>query len=348
MADPTLDKTWEFVVNGIALANNDRASTLAHQDRREMLLDIKQSLTNTGSHSGMTAPWTVTSSSDSATAGASDQWTDIDDLVWRDEDSTGNAFSWIVLRQTGISTTFELLLALESDSTFDDGAQIYASVAQAGFTGGNTTTAPTATDERVLRNDDGTSRGYWGSGTDGSVSAPAYRWDVSMSSDGQCTRVLIFMNTICTGFWLFDKPKNPASGWTDPYVAGIIATNSFTIEMPKYANLLDGTGAGLQMGGRFSGVDTTILLSSEGYLNSAIGELLPVPNQLDDSFIASEIGVRSQTATFTGAMGELFDIWWGFIWAGTGRYFPVGGTRLYVQVAHMIFPWDGASDIKIR
>lgn len=343
MADPTIQKTWEFDVNGVALANSAQASTQAHQDRREMMLDIKRMLTNTGGHSAFTAPWTVQlSSNGTSTAGAGDNWGDIDDLVWRDEDSTGTNFSWIVLRQTGISTTFELLIALESDTVNDDGAQIYASVAQAGFTGGNLNTAPTATDERVLRNDDGTSQGYWGSGTDGAVSNPAYRWHTMMSSDGECTRVLIFMDTVCTGFWLFDVPDNPVTGWTNPYIATILGTNNFTSNQPGYTNF----NVNDNMKGRYSGTDTTMFLGVEGYANTRAPDV--GRNQLDNTWLTSEMGIYSQTSTFTGRMGSMFDLWWGQVATTSGKYFPQTGTKLYVNVSSMIFPWDGSSIIGTR
>lgn len=346
MTNPTIQKTWEFAVNGLALQSTVQGSTNAHLDRRETMLGIKQMLTNTGPYTGtFTSPWTVVSSSNGTTAGASDNWTDVDDLVWRDEDSTGTNFGWIVLRQTGISTTFELLIALESDTVADDGSQIYAAVAQAGFTGGTTNTAPTATDERVLRNDDGTSAGHWGTGAD-AASTTNIRFHTMISTDGDCTRVLIFMGDVVTGFWLFDVPDNPASGWTNPYIAVIYGENNSTNNVVNYGTFLDSA----TMKGRFSGTDTTMFLSSEGINNSAIGEFLKA-NQLDNTFVASEMGVASLTSTFTGRMGTMFDLWWGPAYTNqeaTGRYYPETGTKLYVQVKDMLFPWDGSSILQTR
>jgi hypothetical protein len=317
MADPDIQKTWEFEVNGVALQNNAQASTTAHQDRREMMLGIKQRLTNTGGFSTFTTPWTVQSSSDGhTTASAADNWGDIDDLVWRDEDVTANNFSWIVLRQTGIGATFELLIACESDTVNDDGSQIYAAVSVGGWnTDGNLTTIPTPVtpgDFRVIRNDDGTSQGYWGAGTDGGTVTGGYRWHVMMSSDGECTRVVTFANTVNLGVWIFDVPDRPATGWTDPYVA-----------------------------------DTTMFLSSEGIVNAGIGTFI-TRNQLDNTFALSEMGIASQTATFVGRMGQMFDLWWGLAETTSGRLFPQSGTKLYVNVANMIFPWDGSSIMETK
>jgi hypothetical protein len=344
MADPDIQKTWEFEVNGLALQNNAQASTTAHQDRREMMLGIKQRLTNTGSFSTFTTPWTVQSSSDGHTnASAADHWGDIDDLVWRDEDVPGNNFSWIVLRQTGIGATFELLIACESDSVGDDGSQIYAAVSVGGWnTDGNLTTIPTPVtpgDFRVIRNDDGTSQGYWGSGTDAGSPTGGYRWHVMMSSDGECTRVITFANTVNLGVWIFDKPDNPVTGWTDPYVAVIQATNSFSTTQASYTLF----NAAAAMKGRFSGADTTMFLSTEGLANTSVGQAITTRNQLDNTWAVSEMGIASQTATFTGHMGQMFDLWWGPATTVSGRYYPQGLTKLYVNVGSMIFPWDGSS-----
>ena len=340
MTDPTIQKTWEFDVNNFVLANSAQGTTAAHEDRREMLLGIKGAFTNTAGHSGMTAPWTVSSSSNGTAANTSDNWSTVADLKFRDEDSPGTTFGWIVLRQTGVSATFELLIALESDATADDGAQIYAAVSTGGFnTDGNTTTIPTpvvASDFRVLRNDDGSSLGYWGSGNDG-ASGSNFQWNVAMSSDGECNRVFIFVNSKNTGFWLFDKPDNPATGWTDPYVAGIFGSNNVTTEQCTYSQFNVAAG----MKSRVGGVDVTIFLSSEGLVNAGIATWMD-RNQLDNTWPLSEMGIYSETSTFVGRMGTLFDLWWGHF-PGTGRYYPQAGTKLYVGVTSMVVPWDGSS-----
>jgi hypothetical protein len=270
-----------------------------------------------------------------------DRWIDEEDLIWRDDD-TANAMSWIVLRQTGISTKFELLITCEENALTNDGAEIGAWVAQAGFsaadggTDGTTTARPTATDERQLLVSTG---GYWGSGPLGSSNA--FRFHVMQSSDGECTRVLIFVDEVNTGFWLFDKPQNPKSGWTDPYIAVIIGDNNTSTNQCSYAKFHDAAN----MKGRFSttGTDTDIYLSTEGFGTNASGENLTTPNQLDGTFEAFEMGITSLTPSFVGRNGEVFDLWYGLTNAETGRYYPDTGTKSYVQVQHMIFPWDGST-----
>ena len=327
----TTTKTWQFNLNNLVLSDNTVGGTNAHFDRRTLLLGIKNALKGFG-----TQPWTITESSDSVTAtGGTDKWVTADNLVWRDDD-TANVFSWLVARQTGISTTFELLIACEEDSVANDGSEMGAWVSQVGFTGGTTTARPTASDERQLR--DSTLSGWWGSGGDGG-SGLTYRWHAMQSTDGQCTRVLIFVNDVNTGFWAFDKPANPVTLWTNPYVAVISGENNTSSNQCSYAIFHDSA----MMSGRFSGIDTTIYLSGEGFGTNASGENFTVTNQLDDSFFAGEMGLSSLSSTFTGRNGEMFDLWWGLTNADTGRYYPDTGTKSYVQVEDMIFPWDGST-----
>jgi hypothetical protein len=329
MSSPTVTKTWQFNLNNYAPADATTAGG-AHFNRRNMLLGIKNAFKGFG-----TQPWTVTSSSDSSTTSASDLWVDEGDLVWRDDD-TASAFSWIVLRQTGVSTTFEILITCEQDTVGNDGAQIGAWVAQAGFTGGSTTARPTATDERILR--DSTLFGQWGSGANGTTGQD-YRYHVMQSTDGQCTRVLIFINGVNTGFWIFDVPANPVSGWSNPYIAAIEANNDNTTNQATYARWYDFAAARSYYGG----TEVTMYFSGEGFLSAGAGELITVPNQITGGFVASQIGLHSLSSSFTGRMGEITDLWWGYSFADTGRYYPSTAAKAFVQVSDLIFPWDGSS-----
>lgn len=326
--NPTKDKTWEYNINNLVLADSTQGSTTAHADKRNLLLGIKEAMTD----GGLTAPWTVVSSSNGTTAGASDNWTDIDDLVWSTSD--GGARGWIVLRQTGISTTFELLIDLRQGSINDDGGEIRMYVAQAGFTGGTTTARPTATDERILRDLD-----TWGAGGQGS-SIP-FKWHFQISDDGECTRVYIFnanATRTAIGFWIFDVPKNPTTGWTDPYIASVNGGND-TAEIPTYGAYQNTAN----IRGRFSGVDTTMYLSSESLNNIAVGNATTIDtfNQLDGTYIAGECGIDSLTSTFRGSHGTVFDLWWGFNFAVTGQTYPDDGSRAFAQFGDFIIPWNG-------
>jgi len=336
----TKQKTWQYNLNGLSPSNASLGSpsTLAHFARRQTLLGIKDALVGFGNQ-----PWTAQTSSDGVTATfAGDRWVDEQDLVWRDDDVPANNFSWIVLRQTGISSKFELLITCEENVTGNDGADIGAWVAQSGFnaadggTDGTLTSRPTATDERQIR--DSTSSPAWGTGPQsGSYS---YRYHVMQSDDGECTRVILFIDGVNTGFWIFDKPRNPKTAWAEPYVASINGNNDLTTNQCTYAKYHDAAG-GL---GAFNGTDTTMYFSGEGFGTNASGENLK-SDQLDGTFIASGMGLSSLTSTFEGRNGELYDLWWGFTSVGSGRYFPAAGGKNFVQISNMIFPWDGSTII---
>ena len=126
-------------------------------------------------------PWTMRYSCNSVTAGAAgdgvDRITTNANLVWA---SAGSAHSWIVLRQTGIATNFELLLSCENAHASGTTLMIVVSPA-AGFTGGTTTARPTATDEVVLN----AAAVAWAASA-----VTALRWHLQQSTDGQCTRII--------------------------------------------------------------------------------------------------------------------------------------------------------------
>ena len=342
MVAPTKEKTWEYDLNNLTLADSTTVGNAYESAARRLFL-IKEILTNGGSTT-FTTPWTVVSSSDSSTAGASDLWVDAGDLVWKDDD-TSNAHSWIVLRQTGISTTFELLISCQEDQTGNDGKQIGAWVAQAGFTGGTTTVRPTATDERILR--DSTSFGYWGSG---SVNV-AYdsQTNVWMSSDGEITRIVIFIAGVPTGYWAFEKPKNAVSPWTNPYFATIQGTSNVTTSQLTYALYYDSANMAGQYNNGSAVVNTSMYMSGEGFASQAAGEAIVDPDQLTEDYVASAIGIHSLTSNFRGRQGEVTDLWWGYINNAdrAGMFFPADGSKTFVQIGHLIFPWDGATILKV-
>ena len=130
MALPTLEKTYEFVVNQRVDQVTYNTELSMHQ---KMMWDIKETLT------GFTnAAWTVAGSSDGTTAGmdATDRWVAYTDLTW----NTGN-HSWIVLTRAAGG---QIVIDLDISSATPQQAFIYASVS-GGFTGGSISARPTAT-----------------------------------------------------------------------------------------------------------------------------------------------------------------------------------------------------------
>lgn len=334
MATPTNTKTWQFDVNNTVFADSTTANG-AFFSARQRLFEIKELLINTDS---FTTPWTVKGSSDSATSGASDLWVDANDLIWR-ADTGGAVFSWIILQQPAISAAFQLLIGCEEDSTGFDGKQIIVYVSQVGFTGGTTTTRPTATDEQRLRN----YNEYWGSGqVNTAYTSQTHVW---MSSDGECTRIVIYIRGTVTGYWAFEKPANPVSAWTTPYFACVRGDANVTTDQTTYAKFYDSA----LMQSQFAGVDVTMYLSGEGFASAASGEILINAGQLTNNWSASSMGLTSTTSTFRGRNGELFDLRWGFKFQSNEvRYFPADGSKTFIQLGDFIFPWDGSTILRNR
>ena len=338
MALPTLTKTWEFDTNVTVFNDIARGSAQAHADKRGLLLAIKNAMIDNGSTRGFTTPWEVRGSSDSSTSSllavgaggpGTDRWIDIDDLIWHTSD--GGARSWVVLRQTGISATFELLIDCRQGSTNDDGGEIRGIVSQAGFTGGSTTARPTATDERSL-----VELVTWGAGSQASDTAP-YTMHFMISSDGECTRlVTLNTNAVLIGFWLLDKPKNPKSAWTTPYVARIFGNGlSEALTYPLWFDTPN-------MRTLFGTLDVSFYCSGEGYASLGFGEALDEENQLDGSTWFGDIGLVSEVPSFRGRQGELFDLYWTQDYLAHGRTFPDDTSRQFVVFGDMAFPWDGS------
>lgn len=334
MALPTLAKTWQYSLRNAVVAQGTLLAT-----GQRLLRLIKNSMKGFG-----TLPWVVQYSCDSVTAGAAgdlvDRWAADANLVWA---NPGSAHSWIVLRQTGIATNFEVCIATNSASSSPSAITIAVSPS-AGFTGGSTTARPTATDETVLIN-----QAAWGA--NGSVNQN-YVYDVWQSTDGQCTRMMIHQGGVSAiGFWVFDKPKNPTTGWTSP--SCFLALGSSSTSQIQYT-LLSNSSTTTAFRSRFSGVNYSMTATGEGMQSGQAGILgqatafLSV-NDIDSSFIMQPIGIVSITVGMRGRQGAFFDMWWGSGTVNAGDTYPNDATKQFAQfgpgstTGAIILPWDGGA-----
>jgi hypothetical protein len=315
----TKEKTWQYSVNNTVAALGAITTTHAR-----LLRSIKNTLLAFG-----TLPWTVVGSSNSVAAGldAVDRWAADGNLVWANE---GNAHSWIVLKQTGIGSNFQLLINCSPADTWNRVVNVIASP-NAGFTGGSTTARPTATDEvdlNVSNNE------YWA----GSHSADGqFVYHVMQSTDGQCTRILTARAGAVCGFWLLDKAKNPVTGWTYPFV-GIVKGDT-TGDVATIATLA-ATSA------KFAGWGTAYMnmyATHEVANSNNIPTLSTVPNDLSTKYPVFPIGLLSETAGQRGRHGDLFDLWWGLTAVATGDFYPGDASKQFVQLGDVIFPWNGGA-----
>jgi hypothetical protein len=189
----TLDKTWIVtMVEGTSYATT--------------MYGIKATLDNYG--------WSVSRSSDSVSAGASDYWLSSANLIW----ATGNR-SWIVLRNDAINTGgqgFQVCIDL-SNATKTNCTVVVSP--NAGFTGGAINARPTATDELVILSN----TRY--------INDTTYSLRIHISSDYECTRIFAFSSGTHVTSWYFEKPKSPPAAISIPWFAAIKSQSSATNEI---------------------------------------------------------------------------------------------------------------------
>jgi hypothetical protein len=185
----------------------------------------------------------------------------IDNLVWQ---LTGVARSWIVLKQTNIFSTFEICLDCYTNSV---GNVAYAGVyvglsgygTTYGGTNGSTTTKPTAATEKTLIAPYNYFCNGIGNAAFGSV------MHVMQSTDGQCTRIILMYNGDPTTFYLFDKPKNPVAGWTNPCIYFAYASTGSRLPLNTWNN-------GANVNAVIGGITTTTVVANATAQSSFFGK----------------------------------------------------------------------------
>lgn len=315
MALPALAKTWQYSVN---IDLNTTGTLLG--DNRQFLRRMKNELKAFG-----TLPWTCSGSSNSVAAGldGNDRWAADTDLVWA---NPGTVHSWIVLRQTGIATNYEICIDL---SVTGSATQITFVVSpSAAFTGGTTSARPTATDEIVVLSN----AAYHGVSTTFDCAL-----HLMQSTDGQCTRIMMLIGGgRCDMFIMLDKPKNPTTGWTNPSIAAWhnAGAAAQTLAFTVFTNTA-------RLNSRFSGTNFTNFITTEGYNANALVNKQVAPNDISGEYPMCPIAIASETATRRGRHGEIFDLYYGLEAVADGDTYPNDVTRQFLQIGEFIFPWNG-------
>ncbi len=338
MSIPSFTKTWQTLVN----QNPGFTSTYKELAQR-VLWGIKERLIGVSS-----GPWTVVGSSDAVSANLSgtDLWVDYADLVW----DTGD-HSWIVLKQTGITSNFQLCISLDQA---DENTIIMVYSPTAGFTGGTISARPTATDEYVFANGV-----KWLGST--SASFRSLPFHIFQSSDGECTRVVVCCANRVVSLWMFEKPRSPPAGWTDPHLVVFSADPSGGNPPPnaaRHLNLRDQNSAGNANGFTVlpnGPTNTQVYLSSEGSLEGgsdpggAMGKFNTEVNSISEEWEFYPIGIMSITAPNRGRLGEVVDMWYcseGFFgedFNRNGVLFTDTEDRIVATFDSIVLPWNGES-----
>lgn len=323
MTMPTPEKTWQFDVNN-AVGGSGAALT----DYQIAMMNMVKAMVEMPLN-----PWVVMGSSDSSTAAmdGNNRWApggvwDRTKLVWA---SGTTAHSWIVLRQVGIFALNEICIDLNYSNTAAYSALVVWGFS--GFTGGGITARPTATTSINLL------AGTWLYGTNGVFGAYVH---AMQSSDGECTRLVIMKDDVPCSFWLFDKPKNPVSGWTDPAVAMTLSNGGSSAMTIPWLNDT------ARLTGRIGTTQTTFYCTGEGFTSSLVYENTSFlrPNQISGEVTMFPIGLVSETTGVKGRHGELFDIWWGPPGVASGSpdgTWPDDSTKQFWSPDALVLPWNG-------
>lgn len=349
---PSLVKTWQFDVN--QRISQSAVSTTVHQS--DILMAIKDSLIGFASN-----PWTVQYSSNAGNNGAAsaasgaagvagdgvDRWATSAaqganttcDINYQ---AAGSRHSWIVLRQTGLATNYEICIDCGHALAGQPGTVTVAISYSAGFTGGTATDRPTATDETVVIN----GGAIFNSATN--VDHILHAWQ---STDGACTRLMLWNGgSTNSALWIMDKVQDPPSGWTYPHMTLMLGNTAAT-----YANLRNssncrsyGLGATPRftypMTGEWSGVfgsPNPGLLAEQSLISTQ-------PNSFDGSWSIFPIGLASSAAGNVGRLGSMYDLWWRPAGANYCDTFPNDSSaRRLVALGDLIFPWKNDSTVPL-
>jgi hypothetical protein len=343
MAMPTKEKTWTFDVGNVV-------NTLAEAtDMKAILFGLKTAMVAAG--------WTVQLSSDAASAGAADYWIDTGDLNW----GTTGARSWIVLRNPdffGAGAHFELLLECRwaaSDHPTNLGVK-YSPTGD--YSGGNTTTLPTATTGVELVT---IPTGVHDDGNFIQGSATRRAWHFMCSSDLQCTRFFVTQRLAevvhVTTFFAIERIKNPTSGLgaTDQFVVLWYSDESVTGTSTK--TLVTQWNAAARAKSYVAGSGASAYYLTGEFCGTAlVRDQIRASNPDDgDSWPLFPMGLVTitNTAWAYGRNGELFDIWWAPAMntqlvanpKNTGMTYPNDSSRTFIQLGDMVFPWDGSKPL---
>jgi hypothetical protein len=262
------------------------------------------------------SPWVVVGSSNSVAAALDgvDRWVTDANLVWN---QPGGAHSWIVLRNPSIPNYHVLLscnpLSGGSPNSFRVGS------CAAGYTGGTTLNDPTGTDSGYTLLNGGSGGSAW---INVAVDF-ASRWSVMQSTDGQCTRVVMFAVGNMQYFWAFDKLNFLTLG--TPGAANTGVTLAHTTGIANFAGIT-----------AQNGVSCTIAQSYESQSN------LTIQSEISGTWDIFPVAAVGSTVGGRGRIGVFQDMWIGSTAIAPGDGYPAAGPAHFIQVSAqgLIIPWN--------
>jgi len=327
----TTEKTHQWGTAGDPLAhvNYNIYNASAIECQRNAWMFIKNAMKNVPD-----SPWTCVASCDSVNypAGAYDgvdHWDLNSDLVWG-EIIGGGPKSWIILEQAGLGGA-QVMFALEPSSydTYYWQAEIRFSPG-ATFYGGDNYTLPASTDACTPLNNNN----WWNN----SGSAYIGYLTVSVSTDGQCTRIVGCSNGTTNLFMMFDKARLPEAGWPNPVVGLHDHDEGRNADCCTYATLNDSDIALSRQSGN---VFAALYMGTIGMIGACQGEYIGGINTQLNEWETYPIWLCSVTSLVRGTKGMLYDIWFGTASPsiGTGDVYPPGGPYTHAMFGNIVLPW---------
>jgi hypothetical protein len=311
-------KTWfqRKVEHSYQYRSNVRISAQANiaSTVKAVFLRLKQEL------KGFTVePWTVSGSSDGSSAALDgvDRITDSTKLIL----STG-AHSWIVFYQA----TLGLYWCWDFSTNTSYRVTMVSSLV--GFTGGSTTARPTATDERVVIDDDTWTMTAGGNNEDQLL-------NVWQAEDGLQTMVFVAAEGRTTTMIVLGRAIEPVPGWTTPvFVYGGCHSGSTT-----NADLLYKHPAIKSWG-----PSGALSFYASSFSGDASGALVTVAHDgvdaISGTYWTLPMALLSLTSGMKSRHGRLGDLWFCAPSVPNG-FFP--GTSDFAVFNNYVVPWGGSA-----
>lgn len=324
MALPTPEKTWQFAHVAPAPSGT---TTL---DEQNIIYQMKEALKAFG-----TLPWVCAGSNDGVTAAM--------DGVDRINTPTKFTFtgtvgaSWIVLEAPD---GLQMLLYGANGGSFS--LAFYTKFSRsAGFTGGTTTSIPTATDEDQTTAGNGHDLFNW-SGFPTGVQVACH---IMHSTDGEETRMFFCIQGYCDAWIGVGVAGQPGSLWNGrwyghgPFTNANLATSQWTWNVGQ--NWIKAQTPG----------------GSFGYLNALkdmsqqtnIYEAFTVPNEISGEVPLWPLGLYGNPTYITGLRGQagyLKDWWLTVNSINAGDGFPGDASKQFMSFGSgIVVPWDGTTPV---
>jgi len=322
---PTPEHDYQFA----HLVNS--AGATATESYKKTLLSVVQAMLTFPLH-----PWVCVASSNGVVANSSMNWNTTGDLVC----STSGACSWILVRQTGIAASCELLISLRAVSN-TDGREARTSMSHTGGFGplNSVSTVPTATNEYAVLNP----VTYW---FDDFSSAFSSSCDVLLSEDGSVTIWILKANGHSRAWHMFCAMSDPVTGVTDPSLMVRIggAPPSSSVLLSTYFTGFHNFVAGMQ-----AGTVSRFFLAGEAYNTTLLGRQNTRKNAVSGEYVMAPVGVVCDTNSIEGRHCHLPDVWIGptDVLVPDGSYYPADGSKQFIQFGDFIFKWDGTTSNEV-